>query len=629
MSFGNAVIGALRVNLSIDTAEFRDGLKSMQTGMAAAGKKMQAIGATLTTRVSAPLATLGAGIVAAVSGMASSVDELKKSAQVAGAGFEEFQRLAYAAKSVGFEGEKLADIYKDVNDKIGDFNATGGGAMKDFFDNIAPKVNITAEAFRNLSGPQALQLYYDSLVKAGASQADMTFYMEAIASDATALIPLLAEGGRGFRELGEGAAVLSEQDAAGLKAYNDGMRALGEAIKALTIALATSGVLEFATDMVNGLAQLVQMLAQSNPEILKWGVVVGGLATALGPVIAGLGLFLTAVSAISAPVLAVIAGVAALTAAVIAFWPEIQQLWGWMKNLTGVFVELHTQAIGAVIEKLATMKSALTDYARQVVGDFTQAFIDLHVRMYEIGGQIIDGLINGIKAKWDGLKESVRSIAAYIPNIFRQETDTHSPSRIMHAIGEDIMQGLQNGMQSIDVKSGVVDTAKDIQNSFQGIGSSIGAALAGTKEWSDVLKDVLRQLASSALSSLSTGLGGGGIGNFFTGILGGLFGFARGGTILPGGPGGGIDSQLVAFRKSPNERVDITKPGQTLSSGRGGVADVRVFVDQEGNWQAAVERISDGRVANAAPVLLGRASQTVVPTMAAYQRDKAGSDWRS
>ena len=34
---------------------------------------------------------------------------------------------------------------------------------EDFFENIAPKVGVTAEMFRNLSGPEALQLYYNSI----------------------------------------------------------------------------------------------------------------------------------------------------------------------------------------------------------------------------------------------------------------------------------------------------------------------------------------------------------------------------------------------------------------------------------------------------------------------------------
>jgi hypothetical protein len=37
--------------------------------------------------------------------------------------------------------------------------------MKDFFEQIAPKVNVTAAQFAKLSGPEALQLYVSSLEK--------------------------------------------------------------------------------------------------------------------------------------------------------------------------------------------------------------------------------------------------------------------------------------------------------------------------------------------------------------------------------------------------------------------------------------------------------------------------------
>jgi len=61
--------------------------------------------------------------------------------------------------------------------------------MADFFETVAPLVGVTADNFKDLSGPQALQLYVDSLEKANLSQSQMTFFMEAIASDATALLP--------------------------------------------------------------------------------------------------------------------------------------------------------------------------------------------------------------------------------------------------------------------------------------------------------------------------------------------------------------------------------------------------------------------------------------------------------
>lgn len=147
-----------------------------------------------------------AGLTALTVNTVRAASEISKLAQLSGTSAEEFQFFAAGAKAVGIEQEKLGDIFKDVNDKVGDFLQTGGGPLADFFENIAPKVGVTADQFRKLSGPEALGLYVSSLEKAGASQQDMTFFLEAIASDATALLPLLKNNAEGFRILGEQAA---------------------------------------------------------------------------------------------------------------------------------------------------------------------------------------------------------------------------------------------------------------------------------------------------------------------------------------------------------------------------------------------------------------------------------------
>ena len=126
--------------------------------------------------------------------------ELDNLANLSGATFDEFQRLTLGAKTVGIENQKLGDIFKDVNDKLGDFAQTGGGPMADFFDYIGPAIGVTIKDFQKLSGPEALQFYYDSLKKVNLSQQDMIFFMEAVASDASALIPLLDNGGKAWEE---------------------------------------------------------------------------------------------------------------------------------------------------------------------------------------------------------------------------------------------------------------------------------------------------------------------------------------------------------------------------------------------------------------------------------------------
>ncbi|WP_445360524.1 hypothetical protein ACJJIL_19040 [Microbulbifer sp. EKSA005] len=142
--------------------------------------------------------------------------EIENLSAVANTSTLEFQRMSYAAQRYGVEQDKVADILKDTSDKVGDFLQTGAGPMADFFENIAPQVGVTAEEFRNLSGRDALGLYVSSLEKANLSQSEMTFYMEAIASDATLLLPLLRNNGKELGRLGDEAedvgAVLSDLD---------------------------------------------------------------------------------------------------------------------------------------------------------------------------------------------------------------------------------------------------------------------------------------------------------------------------------------------------------------------------------------------------------------------------------
>jgi hypothetical protein len=126
--------------------------------------------------------------------------ELRSLAQVGNTAIERFQHLAPALHSVNISQEKYADILKDSTEKMGEFIGSGSGPMDRFFTEIAPKVGLTANAFQNLSGDQVLQKYYNALEQANLSQAEMTSYMEEIASDSTALIPLLRDGGAAFEE---------------------------------------------------------------------------------------------------------------------------------------------------------------------------------------------------------------------------------------------------------------------------------------------------------------------------------------------------------------------------------------------------------------------------------------------
>lgn len=145
------------------------------------------------------------GFSALINNATQSAKELQNLANLAGVNVERFQEMSFATKSVGLEQDKLADILKDVNDKFGDYLATGAGPLADFFENIAPKVGVTAKAFQGLSSDQALGLYVKTLQEAGVNQQELTFYMEALASDATALAPLFLNNASSLEEFAQAA----------------------------------------------------------------------------------------------------------------------------------------------------------------------------------------------------------------------------------------------------------------------------------------------------------------------------------------------------------------------------------------------------------------------------------------
>ncbi|WP_201485802.1 hypothetical protein [Pseudomonas sp. OF001] len=62
-----------------------------------------------------------------VRGAAQAVGEMSRLAQLSNTSATTFQKWSAAASSVGIEGDKLGDIFKDVQEKFGEFAATGGG----------------------------------------------------------------------------------------------------------------------------------------------------------------------------------------------------------------------------------------------------------------------------------------------------------------------------------------------------------------------------------------------------------------------------------------------------------------------------------------------------------------------
>ena len=215
----------------------------------------------------AGVASVAAGSFAVIAAASlNTAREIENLSTISGVNAETFKELAFGADQLGISKEKLGDILKDTNDKFGDFFQTGAGPLNDFFEQIAPRVGVTADSFRNLSSDQALGLYISSLEKANLSQADMTFFLEAVASDATALLPLFTDNGRAAGEFADQARGL------GLVLSNDLISQGAEASRTLDVLGQTirGGIRGEIIEAAPEIQELAENLTSLIPLFIDW-----------------------------------------------------------------------------------------------------------------------------------------------------------------------------------------------------------------------------------------------------------------------------------------------------------------------------------------------------------------------
>lgn len=477
-----AVIGALRGVLSLDSAAFEAGAKRAQASMSqlqrtltARGEQMQRIGRRLTAGLTAPVAAAGVASVAA----ARQLGELSNQARVAGVGVQRFKELSLASARFGVQQDKLADVLKDTNDKFGDYLQTGGGPLADFFEKIAPKVNLTRKAFEGLSSDQALQKYVTALRDANVSQAEMTFYLEALASDATLLLPVFDENGKAIdamaaraRELGlaldEGVIARSQKAAADIGVISDVIKTRFQAAAAdllpvfADLAERTIPVIERVVEGVQSLADWFQSLT---PEAQRFAGVAVTLGAALGPVAVGLGLMVVAIAPLVTPIGLVVAGLAGLGAAAVYVatrWSDLRErlvafgsdIAARAREMGAAFADLGQQWGASLIEaKLAIGETASALWAsfrstgQRIVEEFVAAFLELPQRLAGIAAEAWAAFTSGFETAAAGPTAEAEDIGARFAESYAIGIDGNS-DRVTLAAREVGRRAVEAGLVS-------------------------------------------------------------------------------------------------------------------------------------------------------------------------------------
>jgi hypothetical protein len=559
----NSVIGALRVNLGLDAAQFTRGVNQAQSRMQRFGRQMQGIGAAISV--------VGTGVALAVRGQINAADELAKSALRIGIPVEALSQLQHAAE---LSDVSLSDLQGSMQrmsramvEDSQSFTAVGI-AVRDASGEMRPVMDVFQDVADRLAampeGVERTALAMDLMGRSGAN-----------------MMPLMAGGAAAIREMMDEAdrlgLTISGETAAAAQQFNDNILRLQRTFSGITRQISAE-LLPIIEGMSEHLVRASQVFQNLSPTTRRFAAAIAGITVVVGPLTIAAGLLVTVLAGLSAPVLAAIAAFTAIAAAVIALWPHFVTLKDTLVNLVDSGIDRVTTAFS---DMRAGIETATANVAATVSARFEELvayFSALPARFMEFGRSIVQGLSDGIMERWNGLRDSVTGVFDGVLDYLPEWARIRSPSRLFHEFGEFLMQGLANGITAlgaapIDAMRGVADeiagpvqdAASEISGAFE---SAFVGFVTGTMSAREALASLARDMARMAAQNLFRGLfggmfGGGGGGGGFGGFLRGLVGFDGGGYTGNAPRTGGLDGKggFLAMMHPRETVTDHTKGG--------------------------------------------------------------------
>lgn len=135
-------------------------------------------------------------------------------------------------------------------------------------------------------------------------------------------------------------------------------------------------------------------------------------------------------------------------------WPIIsgvvQIAWNLIKTAVQIGIDLVMGIIQTVMKIISgdwegawnTIKSTGESIWNSIVGFFEK------VNLWDIGVNIIKGLLDGINSMWENVKKAAAGIADLIPDWLKKKLGIHSPSRVMASVAKWIPAGVAKGVYS-------------------------------------------------------------------------------------------------------------------------------------------------------------------------------------
>lgn len=244
----------------------------------------------------------------------------------------------------------------------------------------------------------------------------------------------------------------------------------------LDLKSALQPILSVIAEVVGKIAEWISNNPTLAATIMAVVTVIGilmGIFMALSPIITAItalaGTLSVGIGAIAYPVLIVIGVITALIAIGVALyknWEEIKtkcsEIWTSIKDFFSNIVE---KIKTSVIEKFNSIKESVSNKMNEVktsISDIWNKVMDFFkdIDLFEIGANIIQGLINGVKSMASSIVNSVKGVVDGAIEGAKNLLGIHSPSRVFMEFGEYTGEGFINGIN--EMKNAVAKAGQDM-----------------------------------------------------------------------------------------------------------------------------------------------------------------------
>jgi phage-related minor tail protein len=350
------------------------------------------------------------------------------------------------------------------------------------FDEL--KVKITDSNGALLDNEEVFYNTIEALGKVSNETKRDALAMEIFGKSAQDLNPLILGGADALKEMGKAAEdkglILTQEELDRANELNDTI----DLMKAESL----QGLMQIGSQLAPVLIPMFQAIGEAISGVITWFqsldegtmatiLVILGVVAAVAPVLIVIGKIATGISALmtvvgalgpvfallTGPVGLVIAAIAAVIAIVVLVIKHLDSIKAVAANLGNAlkttFANIKTSVVNAFTGVLTGIKSIWTNVTSFLSG--------LPGKMLGFGKDIIQGLINGIKAKISAVTDAVKHIGSTITGKIKSILGIGSPSKVMMEMGEWTGEGFAMGIDSM---------AKDAANAASGMAQGVAGA---------------------------------------------------------------------------------------------------------------------------------------------------------